>query len=191
MAGSRSGAARSGDGGVLLLRALHAHDRGRRRSRATASPRAGARPRARAPPTLRVGSARASPKSRTRTRPSSPTITLDGLKSRWTSPARCAAASPSPAARNAPITSARERFFSFSHVASVGPSTNSVARNTSAPNVPTSKIASTFGCDRRASAFASRKSRSRRPSADDATGSPAVWRSFSATARSSSGSYAL
>ena len=33
----------------------------------------------------------------TRTRPSFPTSTLSGLKSRWTSPAACAAASPRPA----------------------------------------------------------------------------------------------
>ena len=42
--------------------------------------------------------ARASPKSVTRTRPSSPTSTFSGLKSPWTMPARCAAASPWPAA---------------------------------------------------------------------------------------------
>ena len=36
----------------------------------------------------------AMPKSATRTRPSSPTSTLSGLKSRWTIPSACAAASP-------------------------------------------------------------------------------------------------
>ena len=41
--------------------------------------------------------ARASPKSSTRARPSSPTITFSGLKSRCTSSAACAAASPRPA----------------------------------------------------------------------------------------------
>ena len=40
---------------------------------------------------------RASPKSVTKTRPSRATSTLSGLKSRWTSPAACAAASPAPA----------------------------------------------------------------------------------------------
>src|SRR5690606_24343851 len=44
-----------------------------------------------------LGSARASPKSSTRTRPSGLTSTLSGLKSRCTSPALCAAASPRPA----------------------------------------------------------------------------------------------
>ena len=38
----------------------------------------------------------ARPKSTTRTRPSLPTIALSGLKSRWTSPASCAAARPRP-----------------------------------------------------------------------------------------------
>ena len=43
---------------------------------------------------------RASPKSMTRTWLSRPTMTLSGLKSRWTSPSSCAAASPRPAAMN-------------------------------------------------------------------------------------------
>jgi hypothetical protein len=45
-----------------------------------------------------VGSTRAIPKSVTRTRPSLPTSTLSGLKSRWISPAAWAAARPRPAA---------------------------------------------------------------------------------------------
>src|SRR5262249_31805254 len=47
---------------------------------------------------------RANPKSPTRTRPSSPTSTFAGLKSRWTMPAVWAAASPRPAARNISTT---------------------------------------------------------------------------------------
>ncbi len=43
---------------------------------------------------------RARPKSMTRTWLSRPTMTLSGLKSRWTSPFSCAAASPRPAAMN-------------------------------------------------------------------------------------------
>ena len=60
-------------------------------------PRRRRSPAARRPPPQR---SRASPKSVTRTRPSRPTSTFSGLKSRCTRPAACAAASPRPAARN-------------------------------------------------------------------------------------------
>ena len=50
-------------------------------------------------------SARARPKSVTSTRPARSTSTLSGLKSRWTMPAACAAASPRPAARTRPMIS--------------------------------------------------------------------------------------
>jgi len=49
---------------------------------------------------LRFDAWRASPKSMTRTWPSRPTMTLSGLKSRWTSSLSCAACRPRPAARN-------------------------------------------------------------------------------------------
>ncbi len=52
---------------------------------------------------------RASPKSSTFTCPSAAIITLCGLKSRCTSPAACAAASPRPAARQTPSTSSSDR----------------------------------------------------------------------------------
>jgi len=50
-------------------------------------------------PALAISSARTSPKSITRTRPSSPIITLSGLKSRCTRSAACTAARPRPACR--------------------------------------------------------------------------------------------
>ncbi len=81
---------------------------------------------------------RASPKSMTRTSPSRPTITLSGLKSRWTSPFSCAAASPRPAARNTRSTSGHERGCACSQNVTVFPSTNSIAMNTWSRNVPTS-----------------------------------------------------
>ena len=52
---------------------------------------------------------RARPKSITRTLSSRPTITLSGLKSRWTSPASCAAARPRPAATKTRSTSRHSR----------------------------------------------------------------------------------
>ncbi len=52
---------------------------------------------------------RARPKSMTRTSPSRPTMTLSGLKSRWTSPFSCAATRPRPAARNTRSTSCQLR----------------------------------------------------------------------------------
>ena len=58
------------------------------RRRARDAPSAGAR--------SRRSSRCASPKSVTRTRPSRSTSTFSGLKSRWTRPAACAAASPRP-----------------------------------------------------------------------------------------------
>ena len=129
---------------------------------------------------------RASPKSMTRTRPSWPTMTLSGLKSRCTRPARCAAASPSPAARNTCTMAAAARGFALSHWRSVWPSMSSVAMNTSPPSSPTSKTVSTLVCDRRAKACASRRRRSRKTWA--AAPLPAVFSTLSATWRSSSGS---
>ena len=103
--------------------------------------------------------ARASPKSRTRTRPSVPTITLSGLKSRWLMPARCAAARPRAAAvkisSNSRIARSRWRI----HAPTVLPSTSSMAMNTSRPTVPTSNTDTTFGWATRASVRASRSSR--------------------------------
>ena len=84
------------------------------------------------------GAGRASPKSATRGRPSSPMSTLSGLKSRCTSPARWAACSPRPAATNMPTTSRQLLACAASQRRSVGPSTNSIARNTASPSTPTS-----------------------------------------------------
>ena len=103
---------------------------------------------------------RASPKSVTRTRPSSPTSTLSGLKSRWTMPAACAAASPRPACTNTRRISRHGRGVS-SQRASVAPSTSSIATNMQSRSNPTSWTCTTFGCERRAIAWASAASRSR------------------------------
>ncbi|MCB9748871.1 MAG: hypothetical protein H6713_02565 [Myxococcales bacterium] len=135
--------------------------------------------------------ARASPKSITRTRPSSPSITLSGLKSRCTSPAAWAAASPRAAARYLSTTSRHDRGCARSHARSVTPRMCSIATNTRPSCTPTSCTPTTLGWARRASAWASRSSRTR----------PSVRRSreptslglcstLIATVRSSSGSWA-
>ena len=69
---------------------------------------------------------RASPKSVTITRPSSLRSTLCGLKSRCTSPAACAAASPRPAASTAAQTCAGGGLVA-SQVSRLPPSTSSIA----------------------------------------------------------------
>jgi hypothetical protein len=98
------------------------------------------------------------PKSLTATRPAWLMSTLSGLKSRWTRPARCAAASPRPAAKRT-WSASRQVCGRSSHPRSVPPSTNSIARNTCSPKVPTSWMATTLGCASRAIAWASRSSR--------------------------------
>ena len=85
-----------------------------------------------------VFAGRASPKSSTRTRPSLPIITLSGLKSRWTRPARCAASMPRPAASNTRRISRQVRGRSASQVVSVTPSMCSIAMYTPAGIEPTS-----------------------------------------------------
>ena len=81
---------------------------------------------------------RARPKSMTRTGPSLVTMTFSGLKSRCTSPAACAAARPLPAARYTSRICRRVRAPACTHAPTVMPSTNSIARKTLSPNVPTS-----------------------------------------------------
>ena len=132
---------------------------------------------------------RASPKSMTRTWLSRPTMTLSGLKSRCTSPFSCAAASPRPAAMNTFRMSCQLRAAACSQYVTVFPSTNSIAMNTCSWKVPTSKTTTTFGCESRAIACASRSVRWR-PSWRE-TPFPGFTRSsLTATLRSSSGSYA-
>ncbi len=70
--------------------------------------------------------ARARPKSVTTTRPSRPSSTLCGLKSRWTMPAAWAHARPSPASRNTARTSAAARGVR-SQASSDSPSISSIA----------------------------------------------------------------
>ncbi|MFT3771252.1 MAG: hypothetical protein QM820_38040 [Minicystis sp.] len=104
-----------------------------------------------------AGSASAAmPKSATRARPSSPTSTLSGLKSRCTSPASCAAASPHPAWRMTSTTSANGRGPRSSHAVKVDPWTSSMATKTRPSCSPISWTATTFGCVSRPSACASR-----------------------------------
>jgi hypothetical protein len=102
---------------------------------------------------------RARPKSVTQTRPSLPTSTLAGLKSRCTSPAACAASSPRPAARYLSSTSRQERGFSCIQSRRVPPSSSSIVTNTWPSQVPTSKTGMTLGWEMRAMACASRNSR--------------------------------
>ncbi len=68
------------------------------------------------------------PKSVTRMLRSRDINTLSGLKSRWTSPAACAAASPRPAGMNTSRISRWLRVASFSQPRSVPASANSIAR---------------------------------------------------------------
>ena len=82
--------------------------------------------------------ARARPKSVTRTRPSVPTSTLSGLKSRWTKPAACAASRPSPASRSTDSTSRHVRPGARIQSVRVPPSTSSIETKTSSSIVPTS-----------------------------------------------------
>ncbi len=128
--------------------------------------------------------ARASPKSVTRARPSSSMRTLSSLKSRCTIPAACAAASPRPAPRNSSSTACHDRGSRASQRRTVSPGTSSIARNTPPSYVPTSWIATTFGCASRAIACASRSSR------DCDAESPPGRTSLIATLRASSGSIA-
>lgn len=135
---------------------------------------------------------RASPKSTTCTRPPTDTITFDSLKSRCTTPARCAADRPRPASSSARSTSARVRRCSVSQARSDTPSMSSMAMKSAPANLPTSNAATTFGCDSRASAWASRSRRcsysSVVPEPSSSTGLCST--SFSATSRDSSGSWA-
>ena len=116
-------------------------------------------------------------------------ITLSVLKSRWTRPFSCAAASPRPASTNTLRMSFQVRCWTCSQYVTVFPSTYSIAMKTLSSNVPTSYATTTFGCDRRAIACASRSVRAR-PSDSD-TPLPGLTRNnFTATLRSNSGSYA-
>ena len=111
------------------------------------------------PPRGAVSPVCASPKSATRTRPSEPTSTLSGLKSPWTMPARCAAASALAHAANARTIAVAG--LPASHARSVAPSTYSIAMNAFSPIVPTSWTATALGWRSRAIARASATSRSR------------------------------
>lgn len=61
-----------------------------------------------------------------------------GLKSRWTSPAACAAARPSPAWSSAARISRQPRGLAVSQPRSVWPSISSIATNTRSSATPTS-----------------------------------------------------
>ena len=74
----------------------------------------------------------------TRTWPSRPTMTLSGLKSRWTSSLSWAAWSPRPAAMKTLMISRHHRVCDWSHYLTVFPSTNSIAMKTWSSKVPTS-----------------------------------------------------
>jgi len=108
-----------------------------------------------------VTSVRASPKSRTRARPSSPMITLAGLKSRWTRPSAWAAARPWAHCSSTSRTAGGLGRVS-SHCDSVWPSTSSIVMKTcvvAPPITPTSNTGTTLGCESLASALPSRSIR--------------------------------
>ena len=102
-----------------------------------------------------------SPKSVTRARPSTPTSTLSGLKSRCTRPARCTAWRPRPASTKAWRISAFLPRRSSQKTRSVRPSTHSITTSTSSPEASTSCTVTTLGCLSLAIACASRTSRAR------------------------------
>jgi len=132
--------------------------------------------------------ARARPKSVTLTRPSSPTSTFSGLKSPWMMPARCAAASPSPAAVYSDSVCWRPVRPGCWARRNVSPFTYSIAKKTSPSKVPTSWTVTMLGCDSRAMACASASSWGR---AAAGFGPLPGRRNLIATFRSSSGSNAL
>jgi hypothetical protein len=110
-------------------------------ARASSPPRSGAAstsPERDASSCSAAPASRASPKSITYTRPVLERSTLVGLKSRCTSPTRCAATSPSPAWRKRRSVSRHECRSSRIHSCSVLPWMNSMARKTWEPKVPTS-----------------------------------------------------
>jgi len=82
--------------------------------------------------------ATASPKSLTAARPLRSTSTFSGLKSRCTTPAACAAASPRPTAMNIRRIACHDRGSLTSQRASVAPSTSSIAMNTPSSSSPAS-----------------------------------------------------
>jgi hypothetical protein len=106
---------------------------------------------------LAVAAAR--PKSTTRARPSSSMMTLVGVKSRWTTPSRWAAARPWPAATNTARISGQVRTCPESQVRRVTPRMNSMAMNRSPSTSPTSNTRTTLGWERRAMVVASRRRR--------------------------------
>ncbi len=128
-----------------------------------------------------VSSALARPKSRTFTVPSSRTFTLAGFRSRWITPASCAACSARAICRAMDSTSSRGIGPCSRRSARVGPSTSS---RTSARVPPASSrpwIWAMLGWFSEARTRASRSKRaSRSGSAVNASGS-----TFSATSRSS------
>ena len=118
----------------------------------------------------------ASPKSTRRARPS-PISTLSGLTSRWTSPARCTAASPAATWCIARTTSRAGRLAPI-HARSGTPGASSITTCTAPSTSPASCTATTLGC----ASFASARPTRSTPSPPCTT--------LTATRRSSRGSYA-
>lgn len=134
-----------------------------------------------------VGAAGAArPKSLTRTRPSTPISTFSGLKSRCTSPARWAAASPWPAWNSTSRISSQPRGALRIQRRRSCPSTSSIAKYTCEPTSPASCTWTTWGW---ASLAMARASRSNLPCCSSWAGPGGSGRSsLSATFRSSWGS---
>jgi hypothetical protein len=136
-----------------------------------------------------TGSAtRAMPKSVMTTRPSLPSSTLSGLRSRCTTPAACAAPSPAQIALATSTTRASGIGDRGSRaLAREAPSMSSIVRNLCAPCSPMSKVRATFAwVTRRASFTSCRKRLIIDGSADSSARS-----TFSATSSPSARSLAL
>ncbi len=129
--------------------------------------------------------ARAMPKSVTTTRPSLPRSTLSGLRSRCTTPAACAPASPSamatPTATARPTEKAPSR---ASAAESDSPSTYSMVRNFSPSCSPMSNTRATFWWVTRRASLASRRKRSRIPGVESSSRRITLSATISSSSRS-------
>ena len=104
------------------------------------------------------------PKSVTTTRLSLATSTLSGLRSRWTTPAECAADMPAQTSFTMWSTSASGSLPRLAiTLESASPSTNSIVRNFSPSCSPMSKVRATLRCVTRRASFASCRKRASIP----------------------------
>ncbi len=135
-----------------------------------------------------AASARASPKSATLTSPSAESSTFSGFTSRWTTPARCAAASAcATGSHTARACAGVSRPRSRSSARRVRPRTSSITRKAVDPSTPASMTETTAGEAIRAAARASRSKRAAKSGSSASAGCMI----FTATSRSSRRSVAV